>query len=257
MGKYFTVEVKPTIAASLQTGAFGVNDILFDWTAFDIPKGSKKLIGLTMLTRGADGADQSDTDDVNLLFAKSIDGEAPASLGTVNAAVTTFGWARNLLGLMQVDGEITGIGGDLVFMDIHTQPGGVNTKHSGAPSLVLTGEPDSGVNVGYDKLYVAGLSGGSFDGSTTVIARGGEAAGVTVVETDAGSDDDPNAELKFVPGDVLHSATDDVLGTVKSIGAFGSSKQDITFTAPTPDIIADDEEIYNIHPITFIFQFEA
>ena len=43
MGKYFTVEVKPTIAASKQNlGAFSANDVLFNWTEFDIPKGAAR-----------------------------------------------------------------------------------------------------------------------------------------------------------------------------------------------------------------------
>jgi hypothetical protein len=105
-------------------------------------------------------------------------------------------------------------------------------------------------------VYLGAITGTALDFGTTVLARGGEAAGVTVVETDKGADDDPDAELIFAPGDVLHSATDGVLGTVASIAAFASSKQDITFTAVTPDAIADDEEIFNINPIRIILSFE-
>ena len=40
MGKYFTVEVKPTVTASKQhLGGFTAGDVLFDWTEFEIPKG--------------------------------------------------------------------------------------------------------------------------------------------------------------------------------------------------------------------------
>ena len=141
---------------------------------------------------------------------------------------------------------------DLVYMNTIESPG-----NSAVGNLVLTGEPESGDNVAYDTIYVAGIAQGALDFSTTVLARGGEAAGVTVVETDKGSNDDPNADLIFQPGDILHSGTDDVLGTVSSIAAFGSSKQDINFTAGTSAIIADNEEIYNINPIKLIFSFEV
>ena len=42
---YFTVEVKPTIpnVAAGQHAAFAQNDLLFDWYAFDVPKGTCRL----------------------------------------------------------------------------------------------------------------------------------------------------------------------------------------------------------------------
>ena len=253
--KYFNVTVKPTIAASKQTAAFGTNDVLFDWHAFDIPSGAARLISITTVIRGTDAAKQSTDRDLTLLFAKSIDGVAPTSVGTVNATAGGIGFELNIIGKARVEnttGEYTAAILDR-FSVASSGYGAAANQHSFG---VLTGEPNTGANVGYDTIYVAGFTSGSLDFSTTVLARGGEAAGVTVVETDKGSDDDPDADKIFVPGDVLHSATDDVLGTVASISAFGSSKQDINFTAATTDIIADNEEIYNIHPVHFIFSFE-
>ena len=261
MGKFFTVEVNPTITASKQhAGAFAAGDILFDWTSFQIPKGSARLLSTIATIRGTNAADQAAV-DMELFFAKSIDGTAPSSLGALNAAVTTAtatgssktGWFRNIIGYQFFDASAQGMGSsdDLVFMNTIQSPG-----NGGVGNLILTGEPESGDNVGYDTIYVAGITQGALDFSTTVLARGGEAAGVTVVETDKGTNDDPDADLIFQPGDVLHSGTDDVLGTVASIAAFGSSKQDINFTAGTSAIIADNEEIYNINPIKLIFSFE-
>ena len=252
--KYFTVEVLPTLPASIQADAYADTEILFDWTSFDVPKGASKLISITALVRGTDGADQASTFDFELFFAKTRDGgaTAPPTLGTTGALVTKSGWQNHLIGRTEIDASADSNDGDLVYMNVMTSASdSINWN-----PLVLQGEPNSGINVGYDKLYVAGISKAAFDFSTTVIARGGESAGVTVVETDKGTDDDPDADLIFVPGDVLHSVTDDVLGTVKSIAAFGSSKQDITFTAPIPDAIADNEEIYNVNPIRLIFSFE-
>ena len=49
--KYFTVEVKPTIAASKQAlAAFADGDLLFDWTSFQIPRGPAKLVNATIVS---------------------------------------------------------------------------------------------------------------------------------------------------------------------------------------------------------------
>ena len=51
MAKYFNVTVVPDIPASRQhVGAFTAADLLFDWTAFDIPKGGAKCIGCLLYT---------------------------------------------------------------------------------------------------------------------------------------------------------------------------------------------------------------
>ena len=260
-GKYFNVTLRPTITASKQhAGAFAAGDVLFDWTAMQVPKGSARLLSTTATIRGVNAADQAAV-DMELFFAKSINGTAPSTLGDLNDPVdtatatgsTTTGWFRNIIGRQFFDADVNGMGSsdDLVYINTIQSPG-----NTGGGGLVLTGEPESGDNVGYDIIYVAGIAQGALDFSTTVLARGGEAAGVTVVETDKGSNDDPDADLIFQPGDVLHSGTDDILGTIASISAFGSSKQDINFTAGTSAIIADNEEIYNINPVTLIFSFE-
>ena len=70
MGKFFTRTVKPDITASEQhTAAFAADDLLFDWAAFDVPKGASRLVGITALIRGTSGADQT-ARAFDLLFAK-------------------------------------------------------------------------------------------------------------------------------------------------------------------------------------------
>tara|TARA_R100000458_G_C8237539_1_gene217456 strand:+ start:36 stop:818 length:783 start_codon:yes stop_codon:yes gene_type:complete len=256
--KYFDVTVKPTVKASKQhAGAFSAGDVLFDWTPFQIPRGSARLLNTFVTVRGVDGADQG-AKDIELFFAKSIDGNAPSTLGDSNDPVDSSGWQNNLIGYQMLDhsSNSTGSSDDLVYITTLT-----SGSRGGGPDVVLTGELDSGDNVGYDTVYVACLTQGAHNFSTTVIARGGTTAdgSVAVVETDKGSNDDPDAELIFVPGDVLATTngTDDrTLGTVKSIAAFGSSKQDITFEAAIEATIADNEEIYNLNPVVLKFSFE-
>jgi len=258
--KYFDVTVKPTVSASKQQdGAFAAGDVLFDWTPFQIPKGSARLLNTFVTVRGTDGADQG-AKDLELFFAKSIDGNAPATLGDLHDAVDSSGWQNNLIGYQFLDhsSNNTGSTDGLVYITALT-----SGSRGGGPDVVLTGEPDSGDNVGYDTVYVASIipTGATYNFSTSVLARGGTTAdgSVAVIETDKGSNDDPDAELIFVPGDVLATTnnTDDrTLGTVKSIAAFGSSKQDITFEAAIANTIADDEEIYNLNPVVLKFSFE-
>ena len=254
---YFTVEVKPTILASHQaanSSVYAAGDILFDWTSFQMPKGAAKLIGATCVFRGKNGGAQL-ASDVDFFFAKTINGVAPPTIGLSNGSAACGPAVSNhIVGMARLDDG--GSWGENGFDRFSIAQSGGSSEPSIPTEVVIQGEPDSGDNVGYDTVYLGAITGTALDFGTTVLARGGEAAGVTVVETDKGADDDPDAELIFAPGDVLHSATDDVLGTVASIAAFASSKQDITFTAVTPDAIADNEEIFNINPIRIILSFK-
>ena len=251
--KYFTVEVKPTITASKQA-AFANKDVLFDWTSFQVPRGASKLLSVNVTLRGTNGTTQTPR-DFDLYFAKTIDGTAPATLGTINATVTAAPIVFNhIIGNTHIDSSGDYGAGGFDY-------GAVAQTGSGAaaslvPSLVLQGEPDSGDNVGYDTLYIGGIAGAALDFGTTVISRGAASATATSVPTDAGSDDDPNADLIFAVGDTIHSATDDVLGTLTSIAAFDTNNQALGFSAGTTATVADNEELFNIHPMKIILSFE-
>jgi len=257
MGKYFTVEVKPTIKASEQaagTAAYAADDVLFDWEAVQVPRGANKLISATMITRGADGATETPK-DFDIYFAKSIDGTAPATIGNSNATMSAAPIVANhIIGMVSFDatGDVGSSSIDL--WNMYQTGGGAATSQ--IPSCILEAEANSGDNVGYDTLYVAATTGGIISFGTTVLARGGESAEATTVETDKGANNDPDADLIFAVGDTLHSATDDVLGTLTSIAAYDSGKQDLGFSAGITDAIADNEEIFNVNPIRLILSFE-
>ena len=254
---FFTIEVTPTLPADRQaanSSVFGANDVLFDWTSFQIPRGAAKLIGATVVFRGKNGGTQTAL-DLDLYFAKTVDNADPITMGSVNSTASAKPIACNhILGFTRLD-DAAGFGENgFDFFTVGMSGGGQNPALP--ENLVIQGEPNSGAGVGTDKIFIGGICGGAYDFGTTVLARGGEAAGVTVVETDKGSNDNPSAETIFAPGDVLHGATGAVLGTVQSITTFGSSKQDITFTAPTAEVLDDNEEIFNINPIRIILSFE-
>jgi hypothetical protein len=262
MGKYFNVTVKPIMRASVQTaGAYGAGDILFDWTSFQIPKGSTRLISTTALVRGTNGADQPAV-DMELFFAKSIDGVAPTTLGAGRAAVDTAspigsvgGWFNNILGHQTFDVSEQGMGvlDDLVFMHTVQSPG-----NGGSFNLVLTGEENSGDNVGYDTIYVAGIAQGAFTWQATPLMQAACSVNDSFIKLDAGSDDDPNAENIFQAGDVLVSGTDDeIIGTVEQVNAFDTDHQRVVL-AGTGALHAagNNEKVYNQSPITLVFSFE-
>ena len=77
MGKFFTVEIKPTMPIATQIEddktdiVFGANDVVFDWMAFDVPKGGNRLIGVTLLYTGKNGVDYTPT-DFELFWANLI-----------------------------------------------------------------------------------------------------------------------------------------------------------------------------------------
>tara|TARA_R100000808_G_C2117797_1_gene129900 strand:- start:383 stop:1159 length:777 start_codon:yes stop_codon:yes gene_type:complete len=257
MGKFFTVEVKPDIVggdisdviADDKTDApFSAGDVLFDWHAFDIPKGSAKLESVCAYVMGEDGGQQADT-DIHLVFAKTVNGNAPASLGSGNAIMTTgFDMPAHLVGACKLEGTTEGQGtiDGPAFGQVYIA--GPNSANGMNHQGILTGEPESGDNVGFDKLYVAGFSGGTLDFSTGVLSTGAitaEASATIAVDT-------VDARKCFQVGDTVYiHDVDTAAGTVKSV-ASGS----IVLEAVTAVAVANNDEIINATPIKLVLGFE-
>ena len=242
MGKFFTVEVKPTIAASKQAlGAFADNDLVFDWTSFDIPSGASKLVNATVVARGTDGVAQSFA--LNMFFAKTLtNGTAPGSLGTIHATANGTGYQNHLIGAIQQEEVDILAGPDILFI------GGAANATRYTPALVLDGEPGTGTNVGYDKLYI---------GATTLDGEPNFASTVqNGVLLAAGSTDitakTTSALTTFDKNDVLHDEDDQVVGTIKEI----TSATAITLKSGSASTVALNKDFYCINPITIILSFE-
>mgnify|MGYP003315183577 CR=1 FL=1 len=125
-----------------------------------------------------------------------------------------------------------------------------DTENAGIP-IVLTGNPTSGDNVGYDTIYVGIVASGNFDfTSINAVNETGFSAGAQTVITMDGSGMDVREH--FAPGDILHAQDDAVLGTLAS----ADSATQLTLTAANTDAIAEDDIIYNLHPITLVLGFE-
>tara|TARA_R100001530_G_scaffold59326_1_gene43017 strand:- start:18 stop:776 length:759 start_codon:yes stop_codon:yes gene_type:complete len=248
--RYFSVEVKPTIAASKQnTAAFSAGDVLFDWVEFEIPKGTSRLIGATMIVRPkGNNTPTGNKFGSFLVFSKTN----TISYGIVNSAPTTTP-SNDFLGFIEIAEEdnFTQGAGTAIGM-----AGRGSNNDSIQPNLLLTGS-QTGSNVGYDKLYMAAQALGAFDFTSVIaIAEAGaaDAASTQVITTDGTVD-----ESKILAvGDVLHigtevgaAAADSLIGTVAAV-----ADNLVTLEAVSPTALVDGDILYNINPIRVILHFE-
>ena len=251
MGKYFTVEVRPTIpnVAAGQHAAFGDNDLVFDWHAFDIPKGSNRLINaaLEIRPKGDSGSTVNEF-DVELLFAKTVNGNAPTSLGTVNSAITA---GVNLSNHMV---SFLGSGYFGAFENHLDSTAFVSGLEYRADSTaVFTGEPDSGTNVGYDRFYVAGIAAGALNFVSETLIDNGDLNGpiLTVKGTDP--------RLFMAVGDTINVTTTADTAVSKSMGVIKSIDSDTQITlesAFTTGDVVNEDIVYNTAPIRIVLSFE-
>ena len=242
---YFTVEVKPTIAASIQAeAAFTAKDVLFDWTSFDVPKGANKLVDITFLVRTTDGTYQEK--DTVLYFAKSKAGgaTAPSSIGTQHATANGTSYYDHVIGSAQI--MATDYKEGLDFLAIANLGHGAASNHS--PNIVLQGEPESGTNVGFDKLYVASTC-GTFNFASTV-----QVATETATNTKEVVVKTTNALRVFSVGDVLHDEEDQLIGTISAIAA---NVTDITLESNAANVSAVNKDLYNLSPVKLVLSFES
>lgn len=278
--KYFTTTIKVEIAAAKQhLGAYADGDALFDWQPFNVPKGANKLTNIIALIRGTDGAAQSFA--INYYFAKSINKTAPSSIGTLHGTASGVGFQNNLIGNCQMEELELVFGAGLDIMSIGPSHNG--SSFPSPPSLVLQGEPESGSNVGYDKLYIAGTTpDGEPNFSTGVITSGAvdvsELSAAQLVNADIEGTDPRNV---FAPGDIIHAEDGIILGEIESMAdantitfkTDGSVQRhaggETLFTnqnslanwktqngADAAGDLASGDELYNLHPITLILSWE-
>ena len=237
--KYFTVEVKPTIAASKQAlAAFADGDLLFDWTSFQIPRGPAKLVNATIVSKSADGAVNSHA--LNLYFAKTRQKNAPVTLGVIHATALGATTSSNeIIGACQSEEADA-----LVGLDHLT----IQSAKTISPNMVLEGEPNSGDTIGLDTLYVGGISvDGTPTFASTVTCTGVQPTSQAVLTVGTTDADDV-----FAIGDVLHDENDRALGTVKSI----TSATEMIMTANLTSATINAKDVYCINPIKLILSFE-
>ena len=248
---YFTVEVKPTIpnVAAGQHAAFADDDLLFDWYAFDVPKGSCRLIHIDQEIRPkGDSGSSVNEFDLDLLFAKANkNGTAPSSIGTVNSAAlgSAVNLSNNIMGFIKND-----------VWSAHEEhlDSTAYTKCTEANSITFFTNPGPQVTTqGYDRYYMAAIAKGAFNFVSSTLINNGDLNGpvLTVKGTDP--------RLFLAIGDTIGVTTTADTAVSKDMGIIKSIDSDIQITLEsaftTGDVVHEDI-VYNQAPITFRLHFE-
>jgi len=236
-------DISNIIAANAADVPFTAGDILFDWQAIEFPKGSNKLTNIIVHMIGEDGSSQTAA-PIHLIFAKSVNGVAPTTLGAVNAVQTAcFDIVDHLIGECIVGGVIHEGVTHLGFSSVYVSNSG---RESSTLPVVLSPEPGHG-SAGYDKIYVAAIAGGTFDFSTGVLANAAvsdDSATTIVTKT-------VDLRKAFRAGDTVYiHDVDTAIGTVSSL-----TDNDLTLTSNNVGAIAEDDEFINATHITARFCF--
>jgi len=253
-GKFSIVTVKPNLA--LLTTALTATDLLFDWTPIEIPRGGCSIETIQMHYAGTNGAAQTPK-DIELIFAKSVNGVAPPTLGTSNGAITSTAVAvsakPHIIGYKHLDvSTMVDTGVDLVAYNLL---GSFSAKPNPKMNIMLEGETTSYVSTkgpGYQTVWMAGLAiEGGEDFGAGVVLDGAQAAAVgtqTQLTVTAGGVD---PGLVFAKGDEVIAQDGALVGTVVSIESNTAFTVDQVQAA-----LADEDELCNRQPITFIFGLE-
>ena len=157
--------------------AFADKDIVFDWTAVDIPKGTHRLINADMIVQGNHGARQAEV-DFQVWFARPIDGVEPPSLGTPNAAITGTGHRKHMLGILTMDSTQSAT--DTSPFNSYYSSSSYSTSGAltAVPGIIVNGEKMTAANdahssvdtpEGYHRIYIAGITMGALNFSTNVL----------------------------------------------------------------------------------------
>ena len=267
IGKYYSVEVKPEIGPNIgYLAAFTANDLLFDWTSFDIVKGSR-LIGVTAVVRSNDGADQ--TCAMDLFFARQAsnmgditDGTAPVSMGTQHAAGTinpANAYWDQIMGHVKLTADNFSTAG---AVESGMTVGTTGYHASTGATAGLTGQSplifgDYGSSLENDKgrytYYVGATCIGTPNFDSNIAYASGTGNDITVDGTDA---------MKILaPGDRIKAydiSEDD--GTVIDIGTVGTVPDATSIllkgSTTSAGTLADGDLIFNINPIRLILNFE-
>lgn len=255
MSKYFAVNVIPDcIAGDVSnnngTADIAAGDVIFDWTAVDVPSGTGIIQSISAIVNAEDATYAAGSlTDYELLFARSLRGSAPPSIGTIGDSADGVGWQEHLVGAIQL--ESTAGAGTLLSTDFHvvytaaTTGNGANGGRGGTLPLVYQLDHTVSTIPGFDKLYVAGIQVSARNYGTGVLADGAVTASsaqsttVTVKTVDA--------RKIFSYGDTVYVNDLDtpIPGTLTKVEA-----TTLTFSeANTTVDIADGDELLTANPI--------
>ena len=255
MGQFLTVDVIPDcingdVSDNNGSADIGAGDVIFDWTAVDVPVGSGMIQSISALVNAEDAAYGSGSlTDYELLFARSLRNQAPPSVGTIGASADGVGWQEHLVGAVRVEGTagvgtLTGLDFNIVYTAATTGNGANGGR---GHTLPLVYQLDHTVNTtrGFDKLYVAAIQGQARNYGTGVLADGAvdassaQSTTITVKTVDA--------RKIFSVGDTVyvHDLDTPIPGTLTKVEA-----TTLTFSVANTTVdIADGDELLTANPI--------
>ena len=247
--RYILKTIRPTVS-HLFHAASGGADVLWDWYAFEIPKGACMMKSISGTVIGIDGAAGGEQ-DFKLWFARSINGVAPSTMGTshaANTAANTAAFRRNIIGFTYIDASAVDDADALVGYHVIGARGAETLEQ---PNMVLQGDPQYASTSGYQTIWIAAeTTGAALDFGTEVDLNmaGHQAASTAAVQiTTSGTD----PRLVFQPGDIVQGHTGTVTMEVVSV--------DSATTMTVKDVSAQidhQEHLILQSPITLNIGFE-
>jgi len=248
---HLTDEIKPDITL-LGNVAHTADDVVFDWTRFEIPSGCAIIKSVFMKINGTNASAVSHQYDI--FFATAVNGVAPPSIGTNNSAkniiLTTAAkpWIMGYQGLNQPEGEDSA--NSLVGYNVVGTP---KTDETSTIPVFLQGTPYSETTTGYQSIWMAMTASTTPDFGTGVLVSGGGSAhpadDLTIV-VDATDTDD----VFFVGEEVVAFKSDG--SEPKAIGKVTAVAADLLTVDACPVDLPDNHEIVSKHPIVFRFGLE-
>ena len=248
--KYALVDLEPNIDTTPGT-LHGASDIVFGWTPIEIPTGACSIKSIHTVVEGTDGA-AGNTHDIQLYFARSINGVAPPTFGTENGVTvkaTTLGFRRWLLGWVNIDfsaSDNSDVFRSYSVIGGRTASAADNTANAGEMyNIILQGDPKYSSTKGYQTIWVAGFGGGAFNfGTAVALNQGGNQAASTAAVQITTDGTDPR--ICFAAGDQLIGSTGGP--TMEVVSTDGAT----TMTVKTiSEQIDDDEELVVRNPLKF------
>ena len=268
-GKFYLASVRPRIDI-LGNVAYGAHDLLFDWYRFEIPNGGACLKSFNIIDPGKDSTATAGV-DFEFFIAKSVNGAAPPSLGTVNsaanAAATKIGMAgaRNHMVYHKLIDASAMENSDTYTQsyNIWTQTAvGNQVQNQLQPGGVMIGSGDhyGGTTKGYQSLWIAAITLGAHDWGTAVLLN--QAGNQAAVEKSTASE--TTLTVSGTDVDDVFSVGDELISFVESDGSspakIGKVTEIVSATSIKVDHVEeafdDDTEICFRGPLTFNLGFE-
>ena len=195
--------------------------------------------------------------DFDLYIARSINGVAPPTLGTTNAAMNVISATAAkpyIIAYQGIDGSVLEDSGD-GLVGYNMLGGGVTAEKY--DRTVIEGEPAYASTEGYQTIWVAGVAQGAYNFGTACLLDGAiltGAAGAQALDVS----EDTDADDVFAVGDELlacaaNGTSVQTIGTVTAVAAdtVTVDAKDIDGTAVWESgALADDDEICFRRPLT-------